>query len=178
MSVMMYEDKDWEAFVRSLNLTVGPAGLQLMDSIHTTAHAIHRACESNLSATGLSYARFRLLMSLMICEEVDGRFELHPSEISDRQGTSRNTVSTHISSLEDQGLIERRLDKDDLRRFNIRLTEAGRELVREHAGRHFAIITDCFADLAVHEQEMLRLLLEKIRFHMDGCEQHLRSDLC
>ena len=106
-------------------------------------------------------------MSLMFCREAEGRNGLTPSEISERQGTSRNTISALIRDLEADGLIERHLDKRDRRKFNIRLTEAGYTRVRDHASKHLWIISACFNQLSPKEQETLSHLLNKLGNSLD-----------
>ncbi len=150
------------AFVQELNPGIDPSNLRLMDSLRKTSHAVYRAGESSLAESGISYARYRLLMHLLFAEEIDGRSELNPSEISDKQGISRNTVSSLIRELENEGLIERHLDEKDRRRFNIRLTENGRSRVHDHASKHFQTITNSFSSLTADEQETLAHLLNKI----------------
>ncbi len=150
------------AFVQKLNPNIDPQSLRLMDSVRMTSHALYRAGESSIAEAGISYARYRLLMHLLFAEEIDGRSNLNPSEISDKQGISRNTVSSLIRELENEGLIERHLDEKDRRRFNIRLTENGRLRVHNHASQHFQIIADSFSSLTIDEQETLAQLLSKI----------------
>jgi DNA-binding MarR family transcriptional regulator len=87
---------------------------------------------------------------------------LNPSEISERHGVSRNTVSALIRTLEEDGLVARSLDPDDRRKFNITLTENGRSLVTGHARQHFQTISQCFGTLSSEEQETLRQLLNKL----------------
>jgi DNA-binding MarR family transcriptional regulator len=104
---------------------------------------------------------------------MEGRDELNPSEISERQGTSRNTVSALIRNLEDEGLVERDLDKEDRRKFNIRLTEAGRALVSEHASKHMRIIAGCFSTLNGDEQEALSQILNKLGENIHAARHRL-----
>ncbi|MCZ7669864.1 MAG: MarR family winged helix-turn-helix transcriptional regulator [Chloroflexi bacterium] len=101
-------------------------------------------------------------MHLLFAEQIGGRQDLNPSEISERQGTSRNTVSALIRNLEEEGLVERSLDPDDRRKFNIRLTENGRSLVTNHARQHFQTIGHCFTILSSDEQTTLSQLLNKL----------------
>lgn len=154
--------EQWIAFVQTLNPEIDPRAIRLMDQMRMVSHALYQIGESSLEATGLSYAQYRILMSLFFCEQVSGRGQLNPSEISERQGTSRNTVSALIRNLEEAGLVERHLDKEDRRKFNIRLTEAGRALVRENASRHMHIIGNCFGVLEAEEQKQLSQLLAKL----------------
>ena len=153
----------WVHFVQAMNPEIDPESIRLMDSVRQTAHSLYLKGENSLLATGLSYAKYRVLMSLMISEKLEGRGALNPSEISARQGTSRNTISSLIRDLEDEGLIERRLDPDDRRKFNIQLTDAGREKVRQHANNHFQEIAACFDVLSNDEKEILGALMDRLK---------------
>ena len=153
----------WMSLIQTLHPEVDPSSIRLMDEIRQTAHSLRIIGKSSLATAGLSYAKYRLLMSLMVSEEIDGRAELNPSEISERQGTSRNTISALIRDLEADGLIERHLDHQDRRKFKIRLTDAGRDKVRRHAGEHFIAIANCIGVLDHEEKETLSLLMAKLR---------------
>jgi DNA-binding MarR family transcriptional regulator len=160
--------EQWIAFVQTLNPEIDPRAIRLMDQMRMVSHALYQIVESSLEAADLSYAQYRILMSLFFCEQVSGRGQLNPSEISARQGTSRNTISALIRNLEDEGLVERHLDKDDRRKCNIRLTEAGRNGVRQHARRHMHIIGNCFSVLEAEEQKQLSQLLAKLGASIDN----------
>jgi MarR family transcriptional regulator, negative regulator of the multidrug operon emrRAB len=152
----------WLSFLHSLSPAVEPRTFRLMAQLRMVAHALHHFSQVSLATAGLSYAQYRLLMSLLYREENEADSALNPSQISDLLGTGRNTVSALIRGLEEDGLIERQLDVQDRRKFQIRLTEEGRCRVRQNAGRHFATIAHCFRDLTVTEQESLSRLLEKL----------------
>jgi DNA-binding MarR family transcriptional regulator len=123
------------------------------------SHQIHQLSASSLEEARISYPQYRILMGLYFCEWAGKCDGLNPSQISDQQGTSRNTVSALIRGLEDQGLVERYLDQADRRRFNIHLTEAGRRLIINQAGRHAQMINNLFSALSADESELLRNLL-------------------
>jgi DNA-binding MarR family transcriptional regulator len=150
------------SFIQSLNPNIDPQAVRLMDQMHHVSHSLLRIGETSLADSGLSLAKYRILMSLLKCEKIEGKLDLNPSEISVRQGTSRNTISSLISDLEGEQLIERRLDPDDRRKFNIRLTEEGREKVHNHAGRHLGAIAQIFGVLQVEEKENLSRILSKL----------------
>ncbi len=149
-------------FVQSLNPNIDPNAVRLMDQMHYVAHSLRRIGETSLVKSGLSLAKYRILMSLMKCQEFEGKHDLNPSEISLLQGTSRNTVSSLISDLEDEKLIERRLDPNDRRKFKIRLTEAGRNKVSKYAVDHLDVIGQIYGVLNAEEQENLSALLSKL----------------
>jgi len=161
-----FENKEkrerWINFVQTLNPDIDPQATRLMDEFNMVSKLIHHVGQTSVDTAGLSLAQYRILMHLLFAEQIGGKECLNPSEISDRQGTSRNTVSSLIRNLEDEGLIERSLDPDDRRKFNIRLTENGRFLVTNHARQHFQTIGQCFSTLTPNEQDTLSTLLTKI----------------
>jgi DNA-binding MarR family transcriptional regulator len=162
-SVLDSEKREkWICLLQEMQSDIDPKTVRLMEKMRRVAHALYQLGEGSLASVGLSFARFRLLMSLLVSEELDGRRELNPSEISARQGISRNTVSTLIRDLESEGLIERHLDNDDRRRFKISLTQAGRSLVRDNASQHYHIIAGCFGVLTSEEQDSLSHTLSKL----------------
>lgn len=164
ISEIQVEDKreKWRDFVQSLNPDIDPITVRLMDRCILVFHGLHRVGESSLVSSGLSFAKYRLLLGLMYSETMDNLAELNPSEISRRQGTSRNTISSLIRDLENEGLVERRLDQKDKRRFNIRLTVSGQDLVRRYAADHFQAVASCFDGISDAEKENLGLLLTKL----------------
>jgi len=164
----------WIALLQEMESDVDPKTVRLMDNMRQVSHALHQLGESSLTQAGLTFARFRLLMGLLVSAELDGRDELNPSEISVKLGISRNTVSTLIRELEQEGLIERHLDHSDRRRFNIRLTPAGQTLVRKNASQHYHVIAGCFDALSSEEQESLSSILSKL----DASIGATRNELC
>ncbi len=100
------EDKQkrekWLHFVQSLSPDIDPKAVRLMDEMRFVSRAIHHAGEHSLTEVGLSFAQYRVLMHLFFAEHMGDRGELNPSEISERQGVSRNTMSSLIRNLEDR----------------------------------------------------------------------------
>ncbi|MDX1665342.1 MAG: MarR family transcriptional regulator, partial [Candidatus Promineifilaceae bacterium] len=166
--------KKWVAFMQMVAPDVNPRAIQLMDQMRMVAHSLYQIGELSVAATGLSYAKMRLLIGLLYSAEVEGRADgVNPSEISERQGTSRNTISSLIRDLEEEGLIRRTLDPDDRRRFNIQLTEAGQELVLAHVTRHLHVLGDCFAVLDGAQHETLSRLLGELGAKVDETHEAL-----
>lgn len=162
----------WMNFIRSLNPDIDPHAVRLMDNMFFVSRLIHHRGESGLNEAGMSLAQYRILMHLFFAENMGERGELNPSEISERQGVSRNTISSLIRNLEDEGLIARRLDQQDRRKFNISLTEDGRSLVSQYAREHFGRVSQCFSSLTETEQETLSQLLTKIRVHVTAVREN------
>lgn len=166
----------WMVFVRAQAPEINPRAIALVEELRRVSRALYQIGESSVAATGLSYAKMRLLMGLMFAEEIEGRHDgLHPSEISERQGISRTTISSLISALEAGGQVRRTLNQDDYRRFNIQLTDSGRELVYAHIGSHLRTIAGCFDALDNGEQADLSRLLSKLREQADETREALAS---
>lgn len=166
----------WQQLVQALNPDLDPRSLRLMEEMRLVSHALLKIGEVSLANAGLSYAQYRILMSLYIAEEIDGREDLNPSEISAQQGTTRNTISGLIRSLEEAALIERHLDPQDRRKFNISLTETGRRNVRENARQHMSAVAKTFSSLSDEEQATLSQLLIKLGRGLDH-PTHKKMDL-
>lgn len=152
----------WVRVVEELSPKTDPMAIRLMDELRQVGYLLHRVNEQSVASSGLSFAKYRLLIDLLYRERMEDRCEMNPSEISERQGTTRNTVSALIRDLEDEGLVERSLDQADRRRFNIRLTSSGRERVLAHASDHLQAITRCFDALGQDEKVELGRLLAKL----------------
>ena len=153
------------AFVQELAPGVEPTAIRLGGLLHRVGHALYQLNEESLEAADLTFAQYRILMDLLFGERFDACAGMNPSDLSERLGVSRNTVSSLIRSLEEKGFIARQLDREDRRRFIIELTEVGRQRVREHAGRHFGVLNDCFDVLSREEQETMSELLLKLGKH-------------
>ena len=152
----------WREFLHALNPDIEPESFALVDQFMRVMHDLRRVGDKSLADAGLSFPKYRILLALMFSEKIDNQPELNPSEISRRQGTSRNTISSLVSDLENDELVERRLDQRDKRRFNIGLTDEGRALVRRHSLAHFQAVSSYFDGLAKSEQAELTHLLSRV----------------
>ncbi len=150
------------AFAESLYAAGDPRAMRLMDQLRRVSHQMYRLGETSLNEAGFSSAQYRVLMSLLFDEWLGNHDGMNPSAISDQQGTGRNTVSALIRSLEEDGLIERRLDERDRRRFNIGLTDAGRQRVRQQANSYMQFTDAIFTEFTPEEMETFSALLQKL----------------
>jgi DNA-binding MarR family transcriptional regulator len=166
--------EQWMAFIQDIHPELDARALRLMDEMRMVAHAVHQLNEASLAETGLSPAQFRVLVMLLFREHTGIVGGVNPSEISNYQGTSRNTISALIRGLEDAKLIERQLDAQDRRKFNIHLTKAGRELVMNHGAFHMRAAGEIFGILSVEEMETLSELLRKLNQNT----ANIRNRLC
>ncbi|GJM41068.1 MAG: hypothetical protein DHS20C20_13500 [Ardenticatenaceae bacterium] len=158
----------WMTFVQNFHPDIDPQTIRLMDEMSFVARSLHHLREQSIEAAGLSFAQYGVLMHLFFAEQMGEQTALNPSEISERQGVSRNTMSSFIRNLEDEALVERRLDSEDRRRFKISLTENGRSLVGTYMHDHLDTIEQCFRGLTPDERDSLFAVLQKLSKHVEA----------
>ena len=73
------------------------------------------------------------------------------------------TISVTLKKMEDEGLVRREQDKNDMRQTHVYLTEKGRALDRKHFDKLKALEGVMFEGLSPEEEETLRLTLKKVR---------------
>ena len=137
-------------------------GLDLMRQIKMLSHLYGMLISSHMRDAQLSGPRWRLLLHLHMAEQMQ-QASLSPTELSRLQFVTKNTISSLLRSLEEQGLIERTLDVKDRRQFKIRLTDEGRELIRASTPEHVIYLNQLAEDLTPDEVVQLDGLLRKLR---------------
>ena len=138
-------------------------GVELMRALMASARLLEVLADHRLQKVGLSVPRLALMASLRVEERRGNPEGISPSELSQYQHISKNTVSSLLASLEDDGLIERVLCSEDKRSFKIRLTRVGRNRVSSALPKHGAFAVSAFASLTGEEQKTLLKLLQKLR---------------
>jgi DNA-binding MarR family transcriptional regulator len=136
-------------------------GLELVHWIHILANTYESITDERMREHNLSQPRWSLLLRLWGAEQV-GVPCVRPTQLSRTQGVSKNTISSHLRSLEDQGLIERELDPTDRRQFRIRLSAAGRALVQAATPDHVRFLNSLTAELTIAEVDQLLQLLHRL----------------
>lgn len=136
-------------------------GAELMRLVRLTAHTFDGVMAASIRQGRLSPPRLRLLMCLFV-HEAKGGTSLSPTELSRHLSLSKNTISAHLRALEEAGLLQRDVDPDDLRQFQIRLAESGRNLIVESAPQHMEHMDHLVQELSRDEIEQLQGLLAKL----------------
>ncbi len=147
-------------------------GVDLLRLVHQIANTYENLASEQMRDSRLSEPRWRLLMRLLIAERF-GSPSVYPTQLSKSQHVSKNTISTHLRTLEEDGLIERELDPEDRRQFRIRLSPAGRALVLEATPRFVTLLNRLAGALSSAEVEQLQQLLQKLHQSMlaHGCNR-------
>jgi DNA-binding MarR family transcriptional regulator len=152
--------KQLTEFVCGVSPEADPTSVLLFRQVLRANHQLTQAAEKGLGAAGLSWAKFRMLLELQRHEKDATAEGMQPSELSELQEISRNTVSGLIASLEEEELVSRELHSTDRRKFVIRLTPKGRRVLKSKLTNQFLFATDCFGVFSQGEREtLLRLLM-------------------
>ena len=85
-------------------------GLETLRLIKMCANAYETVASEHLRTEQISEQRWRLLLRLLL-EEQHGNPHVNPTHLANTQQVSKNTISSLLRSLEEQGLIERTLDQ-------------------------------------------------------------------
>ncbi len=136
-------------------------GLEVLRLVRMVANAYDAILAERMRATQLSAPRWRLLLRLLL-EERRGNTAVSPTQLSKTQNVSKNTISAHLRSLEEMGLIAREVDPEDLRQFHIRLTRAGRELIEASTPAYMTFLNTLTGGLSREEVEVLQGLLQRL----------------
>jgi len=137
-------------------------GLELVRLIRMLGHQYERAAAPSAEHAALTGPRWRLLLRLMAEERRSPGEGMSPGFLSRCQSVSKNTISTLLRGLEDEGLVARALDPEDRRSFRIRLTPTGRELIRTSTPARLARLNALITDLSPEERSQLISLLNRL----------------
>jgi DNA-binding MarR family transcriptional regulator len=151
-------------------------GIEISQSIRLLAKTYDHALNRTLPPA-LSGPRLGILLRLFGEEEKGNHEGINPTNLSHFQQVKKNTVTSLLRGLEDQGLIERTYDPQDRRKVRIRITAEGKVLVRSTAPDRFDFLNQLASALSDDEKNILLSLLEKLQNSLMGqaCE-HADTD--
>ena len=136
-------------------------GVEIASLVRMIANQYENLEECDLESGSLSGPRLGLLLRLM-GEEKHGGAGLTPTALSYGQNVSKNTISSLLRGLEEQGLISRELDPADRRIFRIRLSPKGRSLIEEIAPQRLRQLNQLADGLSQLEKQQLVDLLARL----------------
>ncbi len=138
-------------------------GMEIAQAIRIVGKLINLAVAHSLEAHDLSGPRLGILLMLYMEEEKGNTTGINPTRLSHYQHVKKNTTTSLLKGLEESGLVERAPHPVDRRATLIRITPAGRELVRSDAPLRFKFMDQLTSGLTEGERDQLILLLNKLR---------------
>jgi len=141
-------------------------GMEIAHGIRVLSRLFDLAVNRSPEFGELSGPRLGILLRLLMEEERGNTAGINPTSLSHFQDVKKNTITSLLRGLEESGLIERAPDPSDRRAALVRISPAGRELVRSSAPARFAFMNRVTSSLDDSERDQLLLLLEKLRASM------------
>jgi MarR family transcriptional regulator for hemolysin len=129
-----------------------PIGLQLARS----ARQVSRAFDDALAATGGSLPVWLVLLNLKIQSDTNQR------KLAEAVGISGATLTHHLNSMENEGLIMRRRDPSNRRNHIIEISPAGEQAFHRLAGAAQAFDERLRSSLSAAELATLQTLLGQL----------------
>ncbi len=114
---------------------------------------------AHFARNGTSQGRYLVLMML---DRPCAQNGMLPSELAEKLGVTRATVTGLLDGLERDELISREMHPDDRRAFCIQLTAKGREFLARLLPDHYRRIAGLMAHLDDDERRQLVALLAKV----------------
>ena len=136
-------------------------GIELMRRVRMVNNAYDAVLGEKLRTSPVTPSQWRVLSHIWTADAL-GQSGVQPTWLSRVLTLSKNTISDHLRSLEELGLIERALSTADRRQFHIRLTEAGTEMVRRLSPDHANALNQLADGLDAAEVGQLTHLLDKL----------------
>jgi len=137
---------------------VDPRAVEAFLWLLRTATDTLAAFECFLKHFGMSQGKFTVLMLLNRNPEQG----VNPSELADRAGVTRATMTGLLEGLEREKLISRHGDRSDRRRAVVRMTAAARAFMDNLLPDYYTRVHELMNDLSEEEKLELTRLLHKI----------------
>jgi DNA-binding MarR family transcriptional regulator len=137
---------------------VDPRAVEAFLVLWRTATDTFSAFEAFLQQHKMSQGKFTVLM-ILNREPEQG---VNPSELAERAGVTRATMTGLLDGLEREKLISRQGDRADRRRAVVRLTPTAIEFLKGMLPDYYTSLHELMADLTEADKEQLTGLLMKI----------------
>lgn len=124
-----------------------------------TYREMQKAYDAVLEQYGLSESKFIILMFLERAE----KHSLMPSELAEKLGASRATITKLVNNMERDQLIRKVPSALDKRAVQVQMTEAGEKLLAKFLPRNFEVTKTLLGQLKQDETEQFFYLLDKIK---------------
>jgi DNA-binding MarR family transcriptional regulator len=114
--------------------------------------------EAYLNSKGMSQGKFSILMLL----NRDPDMGISPSDLADRSGVTRATVTGLLDGLSREKLVSREDDTGDRRKAVVRLTSRGRKMLDTILPEYYRQVAELMGGLSDDEKAMLVDLLGRV----------------
>ena len=152
----------WREKVRELTGSADVRGVEISGMVRRLANMYDTIFNMDINGAEITGPRLGILIRLYLNEQMGRDEGLNPTILSHIQNVSKNTISSLVRGLENQNLVERENDSTDRRVYRLKLTDKGRDLIKEGMPKHIDYMNQMSSGLTDEEQNQLILLLEKL----------------
>lgn len=125
--------------------------------LHDVARMMRRDFDRRAREGGLTRARWQVLWHLAKCEGI------HQAGLAELLGVAPISLTRQLDRLEEEGLVERRSDPDDRRRFRLYLTDRAQPALGELRKLAAQTRRRALAGLGHDDVEALQRILNAMR---------------
>ncbi len=149
--------KELEKYAQNIP-EIEPSAVLAMLRISQAAEYV-RAAINDVLASHYHLSRGKLQVMFVLYQMPEG---IAPSQLADRAGVTRATITTMVKRMVRDGLTEVAIDQTDKRGKKVRLTAQGREFMDDVLPDHYLRISMLMSRLSEAEQTQLIFLLTKL----------------
>ena len=124
---------------------------------------ISGALDQLLQQHGLLQGRWWVLILLMRQDDLTSS----PSDLAEKAGVTKATMTGFIDGLEREGLVQRLMDVSDRRKFMIRLTVAGQQKLDEAMPDYYKKVQALMSVLSTAECDAMLTCIKKLAANID-----------
>jgi len=117
----------------------------------------------------LSQIEYFALMFIRINQEKN--VAVNTAMLSEHLFVGKSAVSQMLNSLEDKGFVERSVNRQDRRLFDLNITQAGADVLREQKEKFLSVLLIAFEKMGDGEASEFVRLLEKFAECFAGAER-------
>lgn len=140
----------------ALEAVAGSESASLGLHLLTVAHEVEKVLDEQMTAGGLSLARWRILVQL------HDRVSIRQKTLADKLGYAERTVTQAVESLAIDGLIERTADPADRRAKLVTLTDDGVAALAAGTSTGTRVLQGIFGTLSERQRTELTRLLNRL----------------
>lgn len=145
-----------------------PEPASVEDALMAAMARIGKRLRQRTAGDDLDFATFILLKT------VGHLGPMRLSALAAELSLDASTVSRHVKSLEDAGLLERSTDPDDGRAFRVALSPAGTARIEAAGARRRELIGSLLADWNDQDREDMRRLLHQLTLSLEPTQEHTK----
>ncbi len=134
----------------------GPEPTTAEEAVLMATIRVGRRMRQRLPGEDLEFSLITLLKALA------HRGPIRTTDLAGVLDLDASTVSRHVRTLEERGLVARTTDPDDGRATRLAVTDDGRERLEAGASRRRALIAELLEDWSPEDRETLRRLLTRL----------------